>query len=148
MGWNSTGSKLASGSLDHSVRTWTLEETGRGTEAELRGHQASVEQVRWDPNQPDTLASAAIDKTVRVWDARMNKCASIIETRGENLNMRWHPESTYLVVGDHEDYMSFVDMRQRKCVKQVKFPGTVNDIAWEPTTGQMLFVTTGDLPSS
>ena len=47
--WSCTGAKLASGSVDQSVRVWTIDETGRHTDLEMRGHQDSVDQLRWDP---------------------------------------------------------------------------------------------------
>lgn len=37
---------------------------------ELKGHTDSVDQLCWDPNHPDTVATAAADKSIRLWDAR------------------------------------------------------------------------------
>jgi WD40 repeat protein len=63
--WNFTGTRLASGSVDTSVRVWTIDESGRGTDVELKGHTDSVDQLRWDPKNPDLLATASCDKTVQ-----------------------------------------------------------------------------------
>ena len=93
--WSCTGAKLASGSVDQTVRVWTVDEAGRASDSELKGHADSVDQLRWDPTHPEVLATASADKTVRVWDARSGKCANAIETRGENINVRWSPDAQH-----------------------------------------------------
>ncbi|KAL1524903.1 hypothetical protein AB1Y20_019781 [Prymnesium parvum] len=140
--WNSTGAKLASGSVDQSVHVWALDETGRSVDTELKGHQESVDQLRWEPVQPDVLSTASADKTVRIWDTRMSKCAQAIETRGENINIRWSPDGQHLAVGDKEDNISLIEMRKCKVLKNMKFGFEVNEMAWEQT-GKLFFLTTG-----
>jgi THO complex subunit 3 len=48
-----------------SVRVWTIDESGRGTDVEFKGHTDSVDQLRWDPKNPDLLGTASGDKTVQ-----------------------------------------------------------------------------------
>ena len=145
LAWNCSGEKLASGSVDQSVRSepsaavlqlphlamaarwrrailhqvprlprrlahrpgnllrsqvrvWALDPSGRSTGTELKGHQDSVDQLRWDPKQPEVLGTASADKTVRIWDARSGKCANAIETKGENINIRWSPDGQHIAV--------------------------------------------------
>ena len=43
---------------------------------------------------------------VRIWDCRIGKCAHAIETRGENINIRWSPDGHHIAVGDKEDNIS------------------------------------------
>ena len=144
--WSCTGAKLASGSVDQSVRVWSLAEgatSGAGvTDMELTGHQDSVDQLRWDPKNAEVLGTASGDKTVRIWDARSGKCAHAIETRGENINIRWSPDGQHIAVGDKDDNISFIEMRKAKVLKSVKFANEVNEMAWEPSS-RLLFLTTG-----
>jgi THO complex subunit 3 len=56
LAWNCVGEKLASGSVDQSVRIWAIDQAGRSTGTELKGHQDSVDQLRWDPKQPEVHA--------------------------------------------------------------------------------------------
>ena len=142
LAWSCNGAKLASGSVDQSVRVWAVDPTGRATDTELKGHQDSVDQLRWDPHQPEVLGTASGDKTVRIWDARTGKCAHAIETRGENINIRWSPDGQHIAVGDKDDNISFVEMRKCKLLKSIKFGCEVNEMAWE-ATGKLLFLTTG-----
>ena len=140
--WSCNGAKLASGSVDQTVRVWSIDATGKATDTELKGHQDSVDQLRWDPLQPEVLGTASGDKTVRIWDARAGKCAHAIETRGENINIRWSPDGQHIAVGDKDDNISFIEMRKCKTLKSIKFSCEVNEMAWE-ATGRLLFLTTG-----
>ena len=75
--WNATGTKLASGSGDSTVRVYTLQAatspaTGVVLQSaeglELKGHNGSAEFVCFNPSRPDQLASASLDGTVKIWD--------------------------------------------------------------------------------
>ena len=140
--WSCAGLKLASGSVDQTVRVWAIDENGRSHDTELKGHTDSVDQLRWDPTHPEVLGTASGDKTVRIWDARSGKCAHAIETRGENINIRWSPDGHHIAVGDKDDNITFVDSRKWKTLKNRKFVFEVNEMAWEKT-GKLFFLTTG-----
>ena len=112
LGWSCNGNKLASGSVDQSVRVWSIDQVGGAKDTELNGHQDSVEQLQWDPVNAEVLGTASGDKTVRIWDARTNKCAHAIETRGENINIRWSPDGQHIAVGDKDDHITLVEMRK------------------------------------
>ena len=51
----------------------------------FRGHGDSVDQLCWHPTHPDLLATAAGDKTVRIWDTRSQKGVATIPTKGATL---------------------------------------------------------------
>jgi THO complex subunit 3 len=70
--WNCLGTKLASGSIDHTARVWSIDPHGHSKvkDIELKGHTDCVDQLCWDPKHPDTVATAAADKSIRLWDAR------------------------------------------------------------------------------
>jgi len=144
--WSCGGQKVATGSVDQAVRIWSIDESGNGKSAELMGHQDSVDQLRWDPCNPEVLCTASGDKTVRIWDARSNKQVHAVETRGENINVRWSPDSQHIAVGDKDDYISFVEMRKTKTLKSIKFTCEVNEMAWEKvhSHGRLFFLTTGN----
>jgi len=140
--WNCAGSKLASGSVDQTARVWSIDETGHGKDVELKGHQDSVDQLCWDPTQPERLSTASGDKTVRIWDARAAKCTEVIETRGENINISWSPDGNHIAVGNKDDDISIIETRKGKILKTTKFLFEVNEMAWN-NTGQLFFLTTG-----
>ena len=46
-----------------------------------RGHSDSVDQLVWHPSDPDMLATASGDRTVRIWDARLSKSVANVQTK-------------------------------------------------------------------
>lgn len=140
--WSCTGAKLASGSVDQMVKVFTVDNVACTSDIELRGHTDSVDQLRWDPKHAELLGTASGDKTVRIWDCRTGKCAQAIETRGENINIRWSPDGAHIAVGDKEDNLSIIEMRKCKTLQSTHFNFEVNEIAWEHT-GKLFFLTTG-----
>jgi len=48
----------------------------------FKGHSDTVDTLTWHPKHPDRLATASSDKSVRLFDARSNKCTSAIQTKG------------------------------------------------------------------
>ncbi|KAM5582793.1 hypothetical protein ABKV19_002964 [Rosa sericea] len=150
--WNFTGSKLASGSEDQTVRVWHIEPHGNGNSVELKGHRDSVEQLCWDPKHAELVATASMDKTVRLWDDRTGKCVQLAELSGRNINIAYKPEGELIAVGDTvclvvwklccNNELTILDVRTFKPIHKRKFHYEVNEIAWN-TTSDILFVTTG-----
>ena len=68
--WNVTGTRLASGSNDKTIRVWNPEKPEVRYSIQLKGHTHVVDQLCWDPTNPDQLVSASHDKTIRFWDYR------------------------------------------------------------------------------
>ena len=85
--WSCSGAKLASGSVDQTVRLWTVDTARARRRTRAQGHQDAVDQLRWDPLKPDVLGTASADKTVRIWDARTASARTPSRHAGENINL-------------------------------------------------------------
>jgi len=144
LAWNCTGTRLASGSGDRTAKIWSADSQFHMREtAELRGHNDSVDQLCWDPTNPDRLATASGDKTVRLWDAReKGKPAYTIPTSGENINIAYSPDGLYIAVGNKDDCLSIIDTRRAKVFKRTQFKYEVNEFSWD-VSGKYFFLTTG-----
>eukprot|EP01116_Phalansterium_solitarium_P021064 TRINITY_DN6419_c0_g1_i3.p2 TRINITY_DN6419_c0_g1~~TRINITY_DN6419_c0_g1_i3.p2 ORF type:complete len:311 (-),score=53.57 TRINITY_DN6419_c0_g1_i3:802-1734(-) len=138
--WNCNGRKLASGSVDTTVRIWDV---GSGSkDLELKGHTSGVDQLCWDPTNPDRLATASTDKTVRIWDAKTGGVIQTIETAGENINISWSPNGMHIIVGNKEDQLCVIETKHWKIIKKHAFQNEVNEISWN-RAGNLFFMTTG-----
>ena len=60
------GSRLATGSFDHTARIWSVPQ-GRPL-ATLEGHQAEVSRLAWSPDGR-TIATGSYDESLRLWDS-------------------------------------------------------------------------------
>ncbi|KAI9356297.1 WD40-repeat-containing domain protein [Zopfochytrium polystomum] len=151
VGWSCDGHRLASGSVDQTARVWNADRTSTRDAIELKGHQGDVDQLAWDPNDPDRLATASIDKSVRIWDMRAStKARHIIQTPGENINIAWSPDSRNIAVGNKDDVICFIDPRggtdstgNRKYIWHTLTNDVeINEIRWN-YPGDLFFATTG-----
>jgi coronin-1B/1C/6 len=65
---------LATGSEDCSVKVWEVPDdlangsTYSTAKAQLKGHAKRVEMVKFHPVADNIVASASVDKTLRLWD--------------------------------------------------------------------------------
>lgn len=142
VGWNCDGRRLASGSFDKSVAIFSLDHESLRKSSTFKGHTGSVDQLCWHATAPDLLSTASGDKTVRIWDVRSSKCATIINTKGENINITWSPDGKTIAVGNKEDLVTFIDTRTHKVRAEEQFGFEVNEIAWN-NRSDLFFLTNG-----
>ncbi|RWS30521.1 THO complex subunit 3-like protein [Leptotrombidium deliense] len=140
--WNCDGRRLASGSFDKTVSVFQLEKDRLSKEHTFKGHSDSVDQLTWHPFSADLLATASLDKSVRVWDARANKSMASIGTKGENINICWSPDGHTIAVGNKEDLVTFIDTRTLRMRKEQPFKFEVNEISWN-NDNDLFFLTSG-----
>ena len=144
IGWSADGRKLASGSIDQTVKIWSLDRSS--PIADLRGHAGDVDQLLWDPSHPEKLCTASLDKTLKFWDVRVPRLAvHTIVTPGENINLAWSHDARHLVVGNKEDTLLFLDLRGGKSpsvFKTLKMNVEINEMGWN-LAGDLFFLTTG-----
>ncbi|XP_070539873.1 THO complex subunit 3-like [Ptychodera flava] len=140
--WSCDGRKLASGSFDKTVSVFVLDKDRMGRDHVYRGHGDSVDQLCWHPTNPDLFVTASGDKSIRIWDARSNKCAANVNTKGENINICWSPDGHTIAVGNKEDLVTFIDARTHRTRAEEQFKYEVNEISWN-NDNDLFFLTNG-----
>jgi WD40 repeat protein len=97
--WSPRGTKLATASLDGSVRIWEDPDNHSGVAVVLSVPGGSVEAVAWSPDG-DRLAVASVDGMIRIWDvsgSRITTTLAVAELRPAAL--AWSPDGSRLAVG-------------------------------------------------
>lgn len=85
----------------------------------VTGHNAALERVRFHPHDHFLLCTSAGDRSVRIWDIRINsnsqRCLMKLDISSESRSVEWHPSSSrgsqYLAVSESEGSIHIYDMR-------------------------------------
>lgn len=79
---------------------------------------------------------------VRLWDLRAQSRSSsrVVKTEGENINLAWSPDGNYLVVGNRDEVLSFIDARKGTVLLTKRSQTEVNEVKWSPS-GMLIFLT-------
>jgi ribosome assembly protein RRB1 len=155
LAWSrATPGRLLSSGCDGQIFLWEPREGGWDVgKAPFKGHDGSVEDVDWKragDGTGDTFASAGVDGTVRLWDARQRagQHPVVMKVHDCDVNvLSWNP-----VVGDL--LLTGGDDGSFKCW-DVRFPNEVmanfhwhkepvTSVDWHPTDETVLAVSSAD----
>lgn len=67
---------------------------------ELKGHQAGIEKVAFNPTKDAELCSLSSDGVVRFWDVRTKACFNEVTGLGDAMTLVWAPDGQTLLVGN------------------------------------------------
>lgn len=155
--------KLLTGDNDGNIFATTGEDGGRWTSDDrpFTGHQGSVEDIQWSPNEKTVFASASSDGTIKVWDARSRsrKAAVSVTVSSTDVNvLSWSHQTPHLLATGADDGQWAVwDLRQWKpSSNSVSNPvpkpvasfnfnkEQITSLEWHPTDDSMVAVAAGD----
>lgn len=132
---------LATGDCKKNIHIWTMRATDWNVDQQpLIGHENSVEDIKWSPEDVDVLASCSVDKSVRIWDLRLratDRCATkVLDSHKSDVNVvDWNSKSRNLIVSGGDDGVVKVwDVRYLKKNDQEPFPVAQFDYHKKPIT--------------
>ena len=116
--WNATGSLIATGSVNKTIRIWNPERPNVRHSTELKGHTAGIERVLFNPVKEAEVASCSADGTVKFWDARSKQCTNTLTVGGEPFTLAWSDDGSVLLCGRKVSTISGINW----CNQSVDFP--------------------------
>lgn len=135
--FNETGEKLSTCSWSPECKIWNVQ-TGR-EELVLRGHTERVIDVSFSPlsaasRRPLHLASAGLDRTIRLWGADSSASLATLKGHDDRVNLlSWHPSGDYLFASSHDCTWSMWDMAtQTQLLRQDGHSRAVFGLALHP----------------
>lgn len=101
--WNASGTFIATGSADKTLRIWNPEKTNVKNSTELRTPGATaltqLERVAFHPINENELASCSTDGMVRFWDVRSKAVSGEVKVGEQPFTLAWTPDGTEIVAG-------------------------------------------------
>lgn len=117
--WNSRGDYLGFASSDRMARLVAVDSAASSTREVLviSGHTGPVTKIKFHPHEDNTLLTAALDQTVRLWDCRQAAQKSLGSFHVKELvSVDWCPESPqlsqYIVVTERRGQVCVFDRRK------------------------------------
>lgn len=162
--------KLLTGDNTGNIYTTTRTDGG-GWVTDSRpftGHESSVEDIQWSPNERNVFSSASSDGTVRVWDVRSKSHTPALSVKVSSTDVNvlsWSRQTVHLLAtGADDGEWAVWDLRQWKSTSSSsstpssKSPLTssnsvasfnfhkeqITSIEWHPTDDSIIAVAAGD----
>ena len=153
--------KLLTGDNDGKIFVTTCTDGGKWTPdtRPFTGHESSVEDLQWSPNEKNVFASASSDGTVKVWDVRSKSRKPAVSVTVSNVDvnvMSWsHQTAHLLATGADDGQWAVWDLRQWKPSSNTTSKPTpvasfnfnkeqITSIEWHPTDDSIVAVAAGD----
>lgn len=107
----------------------------------MKGHNDSINQVKFSTNDENILLSSSSDRAVKLWDIRVSKSIKSEKTKGGCKNLAWNHDSTMFGFSNKDDEMiTFYDMNKFAMSKQIEFKSKINEFEFD-NVGKYFLVT-------
>ncbi|KAF1911682.1 WD40-repeat-containing domain protein [Ampelomyces quisqualis] len=145
--WNASGTFIATGSADKTLRIWNPEKVNVKNSTELRTPGAtsltSLERVAFHPINENELASCSTDGMVRFWDVRSKASVGEVKVGEQPFTLAWSPDGREIVAGRKDNVLASIDRTALRVLSEHQQPIQTNQcvFGW---SGNHLFMTGGD----
>lgn len=145
--WNASGTFIATGSADKTLRIWNPEKTNVKNSTELRVPGATaltaLERVAFHPINENELASCSTDGMVRFWDIRSKASVGEVKVGEQPFTLAWTPDGTEILAGRKDNVLVTIDRTALSVVAEHRQPLQTNQCVFD-WSGNRLYMTGGD----
>ncbi|KAF2639782.1 WD40 repeat-like protein [Massarina eburnea CBS 473.64] len=145
--WNASGSFVATGAGDRTLRIWNPEKTNVKHSTELRTPgvpgTVALERVAFHPINENELASCSTDGMVRFWDVRSKASVGEVRVGEQPFTLAWTPDGTSIVAGRKDNVIVPIDRTAMKPVAEYAQNVQTNHTVFN-WSGSHLFLTDGE----
>ncbi|KAI7760479.1 hypothetical protein LZL87_014299 [Fusarium oxysporum] len=135
--FSADGQRLASGSVDKTVKIWDAA-TGAYIQT-LEGHAASVNSVTFSADS-QRLASGSADKTIKVWDAAMGACLQTLKGHSSSVNLvAFSADGQRLASGSIDKTIMVWDTTIGTCVQTLEIDRVITHLSFDTMTNSLLY---------
>lgn len=136
--WNSAGTHLAAGTSYFNYSLAILDIAASKTRT-LSGHVAGVTSTSWSPDDR-RIATASLDRTVRIWDVVTGEVDQILDGHSEGVNdVAWSPSGDLLALASDDGTVIVWDLGA-EAVMPVSLTGhrsIVRRLEWAPDSSRL-----------
>ncbi|KAF1939391.1 WD40 repeat-like protein [Clathrospora elynae] len=145
--WNASGTFIATGAADKTLRIWNPEKTNVKNSTELRTPGATaltqLERVAFHPINENELASCSTDGMVRFWDIRSKASVGEVKVGEQPFTLAWTPDGSEMVAGRKDNVLVTIDRATLSIVSEQPQPLQTNQCVFD-WSGNHLYMTGGD----
>ncbi|KAF5851613.1 hypothetical protein GGP41_004392 [Bipolaris sorokiniana] len=145
--WNASGTFIATGAADKTLRIWNPEKTNVKNSTELRTPNVppltNLERVSFHPINENELASCGTDGMVRFWDIRSKASVGEVKVGEQPFTLAWTPDGNEIVVGRKDNLLVNVDRAALSIISEHRQPLQTNQCVFD-WSGNHLYSTAGD----
>ncbi|NEZ58498.1 TIR domain-containing protein [Adonisia turfae] len=115
-------------------KTYDLSLHGLESEYIFAGHEGAITDIKWSMDGK-LIASASIDKTIRVWDLGNRKQQSVFINKGRSgivTSLAWSKNSKELAFGTTTKNLRVLNRRTNKAVSKQGHSASINSVSFSP----------------
>ncbi|KAH6614848.1 hypothetical protein C7974DRAFT_320251 [Boeremia exigua] len=147
LSWNASGTFIATGAADRTLRIWNPEKTNVKNSTELRTPgvppSTQLERVAFHPINENELASCSTDGMVRFWDIRSKASVGEVKVGEQPFTLAWTPDGSEIVAGRKDNLLVSIDRAALRILSEQRQPVQTNQCVFD-WSGAHLFLTSGD----
>jgi WD40 repeat protein len=129
--WNPEGSMIATGSVDKTVRLWSVD----GELQHILEHKGALASLKWNPQQENLLATGSYDRTAQLW-RRDESVALLKGHRDRVFGLGWSSDGKSLATssGFKDGEIIVWDDSGEKVTSFENHTSSVYQVSWNPTS--------------